>query len=398
MKNKMYKKLVLAMACLLLVISMAACGSNSSPSDTSNNKEPVKIGMISFLSGAGAPWANSLKSAAEMAVDEINENGGVLGRPVELILNDSKSDPATGNVLAKTLVNKDKVAALFTADMSSVRNALYPVVKEAELPFFYMNQYEGNEYLKYMYVNAAVPKQFMYPVVPYMTEKFKAQKWFILGSDYVYPRSTGDAVKEAIKNAGGTVVGEEFAPLGTSDFSSIIAKIKSSQPDVIAEIVIGPDAVSFQKQLNTQGLNKNLKIVTVAVEESSVGAMGSSAEGIFPTGEYFQSIPSPENQEFIKKHKAKFGENADLPTFISIGTYEAIHMWALAVNKANSLEWEKLNEVIFDVTFNGPRGPIQYERETNHVNLPVYLAQVVNGKLEVVESFGKIAPTGEAAK
>jgi urea transport system substrate-binding protein len=284
------------------------------------------------------------------------------------------------------------VDALFTADTSATRNALYPIVKSAEIPFFYTIVYEGGEHLKNMYVNGAVPQQVIDPVIPYLTKKFNAKKWFIVGNDYVFPRKTADAAKADIQKEGGSVVGEEFTPLGTSDFSSILAKIKAAEPDFILQVLVGSDAVSFNKQLSTQGLSKKPQSLAVAVEENSVKAMGSSAEGIFATGEYFQAVDTPANQAFIKKYKEMFGETADLQTFMSLGIYEAIHMWAMAATKADSLKWDKINGVIGDIKFEGPRGVVQYETKTNHAKLPIYLSQVVDGKLKVVESLGEISP------
>ncbi|WP_078430523.1 substrate-binding protein [Alkalihalobacterium alkalinitrilicum] len=396
----MYKhklKIVALVVSTLLLLMLAACGSDTAGTDSSSNgnagsDDSIKIGMVSFLSGAGAPWANSLGNAGELAVQEINENGGVMGKPVQLIINDSNSDPATGNVQANSLIERDEIVALFTADTSATRNALYPIINQAQIPFFYTLVYEGEEYLKYMYVNGAVPKQIIEPVIPYLVENEGANSWYIIGNDYVFPQNTAEAAKREIEKLGGTIVGEDFAPMGTSDFSSILAKIDAAKPDFILQILVGSDAVSFLNQFDAQGLHQQTKILGVAIDENSVQAMGSSANGIFSTGEYFQSIDTPENVAFTNNYKEVFGENADLQSFMSIGIYEAIHMWALAANKAQSLDWEKIDEVIGDIVFEGPRGAVQYETETNHASLPIYLTQVVNGELKIVESFGIVEP------
>jgi branched-chain amino acid transport system substrate-binding protein len=353
---------------------------------------PIKIGMISFLSGAGAPWATSLKSAGELAVKEVNDKGGVLGRKVELIINDSNTDPATANTLVKSLIEKDQISALFAADTSATRNALYPIINKAAIPFFYTIVYEGGEYNKYMYVNGALPKQILGPVIPYLAKNENAKKWFAVGNDYVFPQKTAEAAKALVEKSGGSMAGQEFTPLGTSDFSPILAKIKAAQPDFVLQVLVGSDAVSFIKQFKAAGLDAKTKILAVAVEENSVQAMGPAAEGIFTTGEYFQAIDTPENKAFIENYKKAYGADAKLQTFMSIGIYEAVHMWAAAAEKAKSLNWDKINEVVGTVSYSGPRGTVQYETKTNHSNLPVYLTRVKDGQLNIVQSFGVISP------
>jgi branched-chain amino acid transport system substrate-binding protein len=393
-------KSALVLAGSLAMLSLAGCkpsttetaGGAAPKAEAKSDSTPIKIGMVSFLSGAGAPWATSLKSAGELAVKEINDKGGVLGRKVELIISDSNTDPATANVQAKSLIEKDQIAALFAADTSATRNALYPIINKAEIPFFYTIVYEGGEYNKYMYVNGALPKQVLGPVIPYLAKDENAKKWFVVGNDYVFPQKTAAAAKALVEKAGGSVVGQEFTPLGTSEFSPILAKIKAAQPDFVLQVLVGSDAVSFVKQMKAAGLNEKTKILAVAVEENSVQAMGESAEGIFATGEYFQAIDTPENKAFIENYKKIYGADAKLQTFMSMGIYESIHLWALAAAKAESLKWDKINSVIGTVSFSGPRGTVQYETKTNHSNLPVYLTRVKDGQLKLVESFGIVSP------
>jgi urea transport system substrate-binding protein len=214
----------------------------------------------------------------------------------------------------------------------------------------------------------------------------------VVGNDYVFPQKTADAAKAIVEKTGGTVAGQEFTPLGTSEFSPILAKIKAAQPDFVLQVLVGSDAVSFVKQFKAAGLDAKTKILAVAVEENSVQAMGPSAEGIFTTGEYFQGVDTPENKTFIENYKKSYGADTKLQTFMSIGIYEAVHLWALAATKAQSLSWDKINGVIGTVSFNGARGAVQYETKTNHSNLPVYLTRVKDGQLKIVESFGVVSP------
>lgn len=395
----MRKKNFLLSLFLIVAMILAACGStetgseSSSQSKSSNNEDVIKIGLLTAYSGAASSYGPGVKNAAELALKEINENGGLLGKEVVLVDADTATDPKTASEQAKSLVENENVDALFSELTSAERNAVVPVIEGKELLYFYNVVYEGGEYLDNMFINGEVPNQQVAPVYPYLMDKYNGSKWYVVGEDYVYARETIKHVKSVVESVGGKVVGEEFVPLGESEYSSLLAKIQAADPDFISLQNNGPAAAAFLKQFHAMGLNKDIKVIATGMDENSVASIGPAAQGLFISGAYFSSLDTPENKEFSEKYYNEFGKDADKPNFITVPTYDAIHLWASAVEAANSLDIEPVREQLTNVSFVGPRGEIKYEAGTQHATLPIYLGEVQKDtSIEVVKEFGSIVP------
>jgi urea transport system substrate-binding protein len=389
------KKLISTIVVSTMLL-LQACGGGSSETsgskvDGSSSADTLKVGLLTQFSGAGAIYGPPTKNVAEMAVKEINESGGLLGRQLELVVADTATDPKTATDRAKYLIDKEKVDVIFSELTSADREAALPVINKTDLLFFYNDIYEGGAFAENMFINGEVPQQQVYPSIKWMTEELGGKNWYVVGNDYIWPWTTTEHVEKAVEENGGQVLGVDYVPFGTADFSSILTKIEQAKPDFIVLEMIG-DAVAFMKQFHQRGLDQSIKVLALAVDENMVDAMGESAVGMIETTAYFLDHDTPHNKVFLEKYYKMFGQDAVKQNFISIPTYDAIHLWALAVKEANSFETGAVKEKLVQVSFEGPRGKIQYDAESQHATLPMYLGEVQpDGKFEVIKDFGIIS-------
>lgn len=375
---------------LMLSLSLVACGEKKESSGSPDGT--IKLGLITPLSGSAATFGPATVNSSKLAVQEINEAGGLLGKKLELIVGDSATDPKTANEQAKTILEKNKADVLFMPELSSNREAIIPVAEKSGKLFFYNTTYEGGAWKDNMFVNGEVPQQQINPVIPYLAQNYNAKKWYIVGNDYVWSRELSKALKSSLKENGAEAIGEEYVPFGTSEFSTVLAKIQSAQPDFISLELVGSDGISFVKQLHAMGLDKKVKVFAFAVEETAVKAMGEGAVGMLTAVSYFRDLETGANQKFKDKYKSVFGADAPQPTFMNIGSYDAIHLWAKAVKEANSLEVNAVKEKLPNVSFEGPRGKESFDKDSHHAAFPIYLTEV-QGNLDFkkVKDFGVVS-------
>ncbi len=369
----------LALAALLPAAAQAA------------EKKPIVIAVPVGLSGVNSVVAPAVVQSAELAVEELNAKGGILGRPVKLVVLDDESGPAGAVKAFNTAIRQHKADVIITMEPSAARNAGAPIAERAKVPFIYTSFYEGGACGKYLFVNAWVPEQVVPPLVKFLTEEKKVKRWFAVGSDYAFGRGMIEAAKKTIKEMGGTIIGEEYQPLQQSDWTAIISKIRAAGPDgIIYSTSGGGPNIDFLKQLKAAGLN--LPIGSLSIDELTAEAGGNAAEGVYYTGDYFTALDNPENKAFLAAMKKKFGANLKTPNSLSQQEYDGVHAYALAVEKAGTTDADKVIQVLPTVVFKGPRGPIQMNKQ-HHAPLPIYLAQVqADGKTKVLKDFGLIDP------
>ena len=312
---------------------------------------------------------------------------------MELVITDTASDAQVANEQAKVLLEKAEVDVIFMQATSAERNAALPVVENTNIMFFYCALYEGGAYSKYLFVNGDVPPQSVLPVLPYIMDEFDLKDWYIISNDYVWGRETSEIVRAVVNEEGGTLLAEDYVPLGTSEYSSVITKIQSLKPDGISCELIGSDVIAFIKQFHESGLSGSINVFCFHAIETAVAAMGDTATGLLTPVSYSSFIETEENKQFLEKYFEKAGKDAQAPDLIVVPTYDAMHLWALAANKAGSIEAEKVKKEIFDVSFKGPRGTISYEPETQHAELPIHLIEwQPDGSAKVIKDFGIISP------
>ncbi|KLU65942.1 MULTISPECIES: urea ABC transporter substrate-binding protein [Desulfosporosinus] len=360
----------------------------TSSGNTSGNT--IKVGILHSLSGTMAISEVSVKDAEMMAIDEINAAGGVLGKKIEPVVEDGASDWPTFAEKAKKLLQQDKVATVFGCWTSASRKAVLPVFEENNGLLWYPVQYEGMESSPNIFYTGAAPNQQIVPAVEWLF-KNKGKKFFLLGSDYVFPRTANKIIKAQLKDLGGEVVDEEYTPLGFTDYSTIINKIKATKPDVVFNTLNGDSNVAFFKQLKDAGItSKDLTTLSVSVAEEEVRGIGAAnMAGQLVSWNYYQTTDTPENKEFVKKYQAKYG--ADRVTDDPIeAAYDAVYLWAAAVKKAGSTDVDKVRQAAKGIEFQAPEGQVKIEGENQHLWKTVRIGEVAaDGSIKEIWSTGK---------
>lgn len=372
-------------------LMLAAALSFAVPAAEGANGKPILIGVPVGLSGVNSVVAPAVVQSAELAVEEINARGGILGRPVELVVVDDESGPSGAIRAFNTLIYQRNVDAIITMETSAARNAGYPIADRARVLYLYTSWYEGGACGKYLYVNAWVPTQVVEPLVDFMIEEKGVKSWFAVGSDYAFGRGMIDAAKKAIAERGGVLLGEEYLPLQATDWTAIISKIRAANPDaVIYSTSGGGPNIDFMKQFKAAGLD--IPVASLSMDELTAQAGGDAAAGVYYAGDYFTAIDNPENRRFLEEMKRKFGADLKTPNSLSQPQYDGIHLYAMAVEKAGTTDTEAVVAVLPEVVFNGPRGPIQMNKQ-HHAALPIYLGQVQpDGSTKVIKYAGLIDP------
>lgn len=353
--------------------------------------QPIRIGVPVGLSGVNSVVAPAVVQSAELAVEEINARGGLLGRPVELVVVDDESGPSGAIRAFNTLIYQRNVDAIVTMETSAARNAGYPIAERARVLYLYTSWYEGGACGKYLFANGWVPPQVVVPLVEFMTVEKNAKRWFAVGSDYAFGRGMIEAAKQTIADMGGVVLGEEYLPLQATDWTAIISKIRAANPDaVIYSTSGGGPNIDFMKQYKAAGLT--IPVASLSMDELTAQAGGDAAAGVYYAGDYFTAIDNPENERFLAEMRRKFGADLKTPNSLSQPQYDGIHLYAMAVEKAGTTDSDAVAAALPTVVFNGPRGPVQMNRQ-NHAALPIYLGQVQpDGSTRMIKYAGLIDP------
>lgn len=353
--------------------------------------DPIKIGVPVGLSGANSVVAPSVVQSAQLAVEEINAKGGVLGRQLALEVADDASGAAGAQKAFDSLVFQKKVDVLISMETSAARNAALPIVARGKVPYIYASFYEGKSCSPFMYVNAWVPEQQVPPIVDYFNKEKGAKKFFLIGSDYAFGRGMLAFTKAYVEKTGGKVVGEEYLPMDGSDWTPIISKLKSAAPDaLITSTAGGAPNVTLTKQLRAAGVA--LPYGNLAVDEGTAKSMGTDADGIYLSASYVTGIDSAANKTFLAAMQKKFGAELKTPNDLSVPEYEAVYAYKAAVEKAGSTEEAKVLKALGEVAVEGPRGKIEMTKQ-HHAPLTMYLGQVqADGSVKVIKSFPNVDP------
>jgi urea transport system substrate-binding protein len=376
---------VVTLSAVLGLVMMAAGAGQS------QDKKPIVIAIPVGLSGVNSVVAPAVVQSAELAAEEINAKGGVLGRKIQVIPLDDESGPAGAVKAFNTAIRQHKADAIITMETSAARNAGAPIAEKAKVLYIYTSFYEGKACGKNLFVNAWVPEQVVPPLIKFMSDELKVKKWFAVGSDYAFGRGMIESAKATIKKGGGTLLGEEYQPLQQSDWTAIISKIRAANPDgIIYSTSGGGPNIDFMKQFKAAGLK--MPVGSLSIDELTAEAGGNAAEGVYYTGDYFTGLDNPENKAFLDAMKKKFGANLKTPNSLSEPQYDGIYAYAMAVEKAGGTETDKVAKVLPTIVFKGPRGQVQMNKQ-HHAPLPVYLAQVqADGKTKVLKNFGLVDP------
>jgi urea transport system substrate-binding protein len=359
--------------------------------------DPIKIGVPVGLSGANSVVAPSVVQAAELAVDEINAKGGVLGRPLALDVADDGSGAVGAQRAFDSLLFQKRVNVLISMETSAARNAGLPAVNKARTPFIYTSFYEGRSCSPNLFVDAWVPEQQVPPIVDQFMTVNKAKTFFLIGSDYAFGRGMLAFTKTYIEKKGGKVVGDEYLPMDGTDWTPVLSKLRASGAEaLITSTAGGAPNVTLTKQLRAAGIN--IPYGNLAVDEGTARSMGADATGIYISASYVTGIDSPANKAFLAAMKQKFGADLKTPNDLSVPEYEAVYLYKAAVEKAGSTDSAKVLAALPQVSFDGPRGVVKMNKQ-HHAPLTMYLGQVQgDGSVKVIKSFADVDPGDQCPK
>jgi urea transport system substrate-binding protein len=327
----------------------------SSAAAVAAEQAPIRVGILHSLSGTMAISEKSVVDATLLAIDELNERGGVLGRRIESVVADGRSDWPTFAREAKRLITQEKVAVVFGGWTSASRKTMRPVFEEYDHLLFYPVQYEGLEQSPNIVYTGAAPNQQILPAVKWCTGYLGARKFFLVGSDYVFPRTANAIIRDALAEQKSTVVGEEYLLLGATDASTIVDKIKKAAPDVILNTINGDSNVAFFRTLRAAGITpKKIPTVSFSVGEDELSQItGISLAGDYLAWNYFASIDRPENTAFVRRFQAKYGSYRVTTDPMEAG-YFGVHLWALAVAKAGTDDPRAVRHAVHGASYAAP--------------------------------------------
>jgi urea transport system substrate-binding protein len=375
--------ITVAVAMIMFVGLQAAKAGEIDPS-----KPPIKVGVMHSLSGTMAISEVAIKDVVIMAIEEINAAGGLLGgREVVPIIEDPASDWPTFAEKSKKLILKDKVCSVFGCWTSASRKACLPVFEKYNHLLWYPVQYEGNECSKNVIYSGAAPNQQTGPAVSWLLKQGK-KRFYLLGSDYIFPRTTNMIIRGQLEEEGGILVAEEYTPLGHMEYSTVVNKIKQAKPDVIFSTINGDSNVAFFKQLKAAGISaRDIPVMSVSIAEEEVrGIGGDNVAGHYAVWNYFMSQDNPVNDVFVENYQNRFGKDRVTDDPIE-AQYINVKVWAMAVEKAGSDDVNAIREAARGLEYLAPEGPVRLDAENHHYWKIVQIGKhLKNGQFKVVWS------------
>ena len=361
---------------------LAACsGGASSTGDEDLGENPIKVGVMYSTTGTIAIVEKSLQDATFLALEQINTNTGpwegngegIEGRKIQKVVVNPDSNWDLYNQMSKRLIDEDQVSCVLGCYTSASRKSVLPVFEEKDSILYYPVYYEGNECSSNVFYTGAAPNQQITDSIPYCYENFGA-KGFFVGSDYIYPKESNRIAKAELEKAGGKVVGDEYAALGTTEFITIINKIKQAKPDFVLSNLVGDSIPAFYRQYKDAGIAADsIPIMAYPTTEEEIQAMGTEyADGHYTSFNYFQTVDTPENQAFVEQFKEKFGNNR-----VTNGVMEAAYLQTFFMAQAmrdilqngEEINTETLREATRGQTFQAPQGLVQIDPENYHTYL-----------------------------
>jgi urea transport system substrate-binding protein len=381
------------LAALLLVAS--ACGDDSSDeSGGSGGGEKVKVGVLHSLSGTMSISEVAVRDSTLLAIDEINADGGVLGKQISPVVEDGASDWPTFAEKAEKLLTVDKAEVVFGGWTSSSRKAMLPVFEGLDGLLFYPVQYEGLEASPNIFYTGATTNQQIIPALDYLKEQ-GLTKVYLVGSDYVFPRTANKIIKAYGEANGLEVVGEDYLPLGETGVSTIVSKVIEAEPQVVFNTLNGDSNVAFFKELKAKGNTPDkIQTVSVSVAEEEVAGIGiDNIEGHLVAWNYYQTTDNERNAEFVKAFKAEYGDDRVTADPIEAG-YNSVYIWAAAVEKAGSFDVDKVKEAAKGLSLDTPEGKVTVDDANQHVSKTARIGEINPEGLidEVWASDGPIDP------
>ncbi len=337
---------------------------------------PIKLGILHSRTGAMAISEKSMIDAELLAVDEVNARGGILGRRVEPIVADGRSDWPTYAAEAERLIRDEKVDVIVGCWTSASRKTVRPVMEKYDHLLIYPMAYEGLEISPNIIYTGAAPNQQITPAVKWSIDNL-GRKFFLVGSDYVWPHSVNAIVSDQLKAMGAEKVGEEYIFFGSSEVQDVVDKIKAAKPDVIFSAVVGDSNIAFYKALKAAGISaQKTPVLSVSIAEDELRVLPiEDMVGHYSAWSYFQSVDRKENREFVARFKAKYGADRVTSDVIE-AAYFSVLLWEQAARESGKVGVADIRKAILGQTFNAPEGVVSVDPETHHTWRSFYLGRI----------------------
>jgi ABC-type branched-subunit amino acid transport system substrate-binding protein len=365
--------------------------------DSTASADPIKVGVITDQTGPLSFMGVATANVAEMVVNDINAKGGLLGRQVDLYLEDSATTDSVAEAKATKLVQQDHVDVIFGGIYSSTRQAIKgPAVVKGKKLYIYPEQYEGQECDPLIFCTGPVPAQQVEPLIPWLMQETGARSFYLPSADYIWPHTMNKKVREVATANGGAIVGEEYFPLDHTDYSETIEKITSSGAEVVFNTIVPPGLTPFLEQLYNSGFTKRGgHIVCTYFDENFLNMVPAAhIEGLYSCLDYYQNLSDPFSQELLNRYNELYPGSAKLTAGSSCsGMYRGLRFWEAAVKEAGSLDQEVVIKALdYAKIAEGPGGPAEMVAGQHHARMNMYIAQAINGNFEIVKNLGVIDP------
>lgn len=357
--------------------------------------DPLKVAVLIPQSGPAGLFGPSSRLCAEMGADAINARGGILGRKLELLFADAGLAPAEASQATLKLWKGSGAGAVIGMHDSAVRGALVGMFK-GQLPYVYTPVYEGGECTPGTYVKGETPQQQLQPVIPWLAAQRKPTRWYMIGNDYSWGRSTNAAARGYIEATGARVVGDEYLPFTIDNFDASLARIRDSGADAVLVSLVGGASVSFNKAFAGFGLQDKVIRLGTLIEENTLAGIGlANAKNLYASSGYFANLQTPAGKAFAAEYAKRSGPQSPALNGLAESTYEGLLMLEALARKAGSLSVAKIDAVAEGTRYSGPRGAAVLHHR--HVDQDIYLADVGDQGFRVIQTFPHVS-AGQSCK
>src|SRR4051794_31628986 len=363
---------------------------------TGSIDRPARVGVITDQTGPLSFMGIANVNVAKMVIDDINSRGGLLGRPVDLFIEDSATDDDVARVAAARLVDAD-VDVVIGGIYSSTRQAIKgPVVDEAAKLYIYPEQYEGQECHPLIFCTGPVPAQQVEPFFPWLMEQTGTKRFYMPSADYIWPHTMNKKVREVVTARGGEIVGEEYFPLDHMEYEHVVADIMASDAEVVFNTIVPPGLTPFLAQLYEAGfMARGGRVVCTYFDENFLNLVPAEhVEGLYGCLDYYRDVKDPFSTELINRYEALFPGSAMFTAGSACsGMYRGLRLWEAAVNEAGTLHQDDVVRALDHARIaQGPGGPAEMVPGQHHVRMNMFIARSEGGVFEVVESLGHVDP------
>ena len=357
----------------------------------------IRVGVIADQTGPLSAMGVANANVARMLVDDINGRGGLLGRKVDLYLEDGATIDSVAEAKATKLVQHDNVDVIFGGIFSSTRQAIKgPAVVKGRKLYIYPEQYEGQESDPLVFCTGPVPAQQVEPLIPWLMQQTGAKKFYLPSADYIWPRVMNKKVREVVTANGGAIVGEEYFPLDHADYSATIEKIMASGAEVVFNMTVPPGVAPFLEQLFNAGFAKRGgQLVCTYFDENLLSLLPAPhVEGLYSCLDYYQTVVDPFSTKLLARYNRRFtGAEQFTGGSACSGLYRGFKLWESAVKEAGTLRQDEVIKALDHARISeGPGGPAEMVPGQHHVRMNMYIGQASNGRFRIVKSLGAIDP------